>query len=126
MGHILDVLDGLMNDLWLGDRPIQESLYFLLKCFYAIDCVVGRGLSSKNVHQLGHIEVTACRNVRDLNRWFVFERLDVCGMLVNCGLIYDQKKFDKLDETENLVLICATYDPQIARLFRANIRRSSC
>ena len=126
MGHLLDVLDGLMNDLWLRDRPVQKRLNFLLKCFNAVDCVVGRGLSGKNVHQLGHIEAIACRNVRNLNRRLVLECLDVCGVLVNCGLIYDQKKFIKLDETENLVLICVTYDPQIARLFRANIRRSSC
>ena len=83
LGDILDVLDGLMNDLRLGNRPVQKSLNFLLKCFYAVDCVVGRGLSSKNVHQLGHIEAIACRNVRDLNRRFVFERLDVSGVLVN-------------------------------------------
>lgn len=72
MGHLLDVLDGLMNDLCLRDRSVQKRLNFLLKCFYAVDCVVGRGLSGKNVHKLGHIEVTACRNVRNLNRRFVF------------------------------------------------------
>ena len=92
LGHILDVLDGLMNDLWLGDRPIQEILNFLLKCFNAVDCVVGRGLRGKNVHKLGHIEAISSGNVRNLNRGLVFESFDVCGVLVNKGLVYDQKR----------------------------------
>ena len=91
MGDILDVLDGLMNDLWLGDRPIQESLNFLLKCFYAVDCVVERGLSGKNVHQLGHIEAVSSGNVRNLNRRLVFESFDVCRVLIDNGLVYHQK-----------------------------------
>ena len=92
LSHIFDVLDGLMNDLWLGDRSVQKIRNFLLKGFYAVDCVVGRGLCGKNVHQLGHIEVTSSGNVRNLNSGLVFESFDVCGVLIDKGLVYDQKR----------------------------------
>ena len=92
LSHILDVLNGLMNDLWLGDRSVQKISNFLLKCFNAVDCVVGRGLCGKNVHKLGHIEAISSGNVRNLNRGLVFESFDVCGVLVNKGLVYDQKR----------------------------------
>ena len=81
-----------MNDLWLRDRPVQKRLNFLLKCFYAVDCVVGRGLSGKNVHKLGHVEVTSGRNVRNLNRGLVFESFNVCSVCVDNSLVYDQKR----------------------------------
>ena len=89
---ILDILNGLMNDLWFGNRPVQKVLNFFLKCFDAVDCVVGRGLSGKNVHQLSHVEAISSGNVRNLNRRLVFESFDVCGVLVDKGLVYNQKR----------------------------------
>ena len=89
---ILDILDRLMNDLWFGNWPVQKLLNFFLKCFDAVDCIVRRGLSGKNVHQLGHIEVTSGRNVRNLDRGLVFKSFNVRGVLVDNSLVYDQKR----------------------------------
>ena len=81
-----------MNDLWLGNRSVQKISNFLLKCFDAFDCSVGRGLCGKNVHKLGHIKAIASGNVRNLNRRLVFELFDVSCVLVNCSLVYHQKR----------------------------------
>ena len=88
---ILDILNGLMNDLWFGNWPVQKVLNFFLKCFDAVDCVVGRGLSGKNVHKLGHVEAISSGNVWNLNRGLVFESFNVCGVRVDNCLVYDQK-----------------------------------
>ena len=79
-----------MNNLWLGDRSVQKISNFLLKCFDAVDCVVGRGLCGKNVHQLGHIEAVSCGNVRNLNGRLIFESFDVSRVLVDNGFVYHQ------------------------------------
>ena len=80
-----------MNNLWLRNRPVQKISDLLLECFDAVDGIVRRGLSGKNVHELGHIEVRSCGNVGNLNRRFVFESFDVCRVLVDNGLVYHQK-----------------------------------
>ena len=80
-----------MNDLWRRGFPVQKISNFLLKCFDTVDGVVRRGLSGKNVHQLGHIEAVSSGNVGNLNRRLVFESFDVCRVLIDNGLVYHQK-----------------------------------